>query len=42
MQNLLLKGNGVSEGTKDYFGVIDMVMTMDAPANNQRSRLNAF
>lgn len=33
MQNLLLKGNGVSEGTRDYFGVIDMVMTMDASQN---------
>ncbi len=30
MQNLLLKGNGVSEGTKDYFGVVSMLMTMDA------------
>lgn len=34
MQNLLLKGNGVSEGTGDYFGVIDMVMTMDARENS--------
>ncbi len=33
MQNLLLKGNGVSEGTGDYFGVVSMVMTMDASEN---------
>jgi hypothetical protein len=34
MQNLLLKGNGVSEGTKDCFGVVSMIMTMDARENN--------
>ena len=33
LQNLLLKSNGVSEGTKDYFGVISMLMTMDAREN---------
>lgn len=33
LQNLLLKSNGVSEGTKDYFGVVSMVMTMDAREN---------
>lgn len=33
LQNLLLKSNGVSEGTKDYFGVVSMLMTMDAREN---------
>ena len=28
--NLFLKSNGVSEGVKDYFGVVSMIMTMDA------------
>ena len=28
--NLYLKSNGVSEGVKDYFGVVSMIMTMDA------------
>ena len=28
--NLFLKSNGVSEGTKDYFGVVGMIITMDA------------
>ena len=28
--NLYLKSNGVSEGVRDYFGVVSMIMTMDA------------
>ena len=28
--NLFLKSNGVSEGMKDYFGVVGMIITMDA------------
>ena len=28
--NLYLKSNGVSEGVKDYSGVVSMIMTMDA------------
>ena len=28
--NLYLKSNGVSEGVKDYYGVVAMIMTMDA------------
>ena len=27
--NLYLKSNGVSEGVKDYYGVVSMIMTMD-------------
>ena len=30
MMDLLLKSNNVSEGARDYFGVIGMIMTMDA------------
>ena len=30
MMDLLLKSNNVSEGAHDYFGVIAMIMTMDA------------
>ena len=30
MMDLLLKSNNVSEGARDYFGVIAMIMTMDA------------
>lgn len=30
MQDGMLKGNGVSEGRRDYFGVVSMIMTMDA------------
>ena len=33
--NLYLKSNGVSEGVKDYFGVVSMIMTMDAHFNTQ-------
>ncbi len=28
--NLYLRSNGISEGLKDYFGVVEMIMTMDA------------
>ena len=28
--NLYLKSNGISEGVKDYSGVVEMIMTMDA------------
>ena len=28
--NLFLRSNGVSEGIKDYFGVVGMIITMDA------------
>ena len=28
--NLFLRSNGVAEGVKDYFGVVGMIMTMDA------------
>lgn len=30
LYNLYLKSNGVSEGVNDYFGVVSMIMTMDA------------
>ena len=30
MQDMMLRGHGVSEGTKDYYGVVSMIMTMDA------------
>lgn len=30
--DLFLKGNGVSEGIHDYFGVVSVIMTMDAAA----------
>lgn len=33
--DLMLKGNGVRAGTKDYFGVVAMVMTMDAARGRQ-------
>ncbi|MBO6028226.1 MAG: DUF3810 domain-containing protein [Bacteroidales bacterium] len=32
MMDLLLRSNNVSEGARDYFGVIAMIMTMDAQA----------
>lgn len=32
MMDLLLKSNNVTEGARDYFGVIAMIMTMDAQA----------
>ena len=32
--NLYLKSNGVSDGVKDYFGVVSMIMTMDAHQGN--------
>ena len=35
LQDLMLKGNGVRAGTKDYFGVVAMVMTMDAARGRQ-------
>ena len=31
--NVYLKSNGVSEGVRDYFGVVDMIMTMDKHVN---------
>ena len=30
MLDRLLRTNGVSEGARDYYGVIGMIMTMDA------------
>lgn len=30
MQDILLKGHGVSAGRKDYYGVVSMIITMDA------------
>lgn len=35
LQDLMLKGNGVRAGTKDYFSVVAMVMTMDAARGRQ-------
>ena len=35
MMDSFLKTNGVSEGAKDYYGVIGMIMTMDAQATVQ-------
>ena len=32
MMDLLLRSNNVTEGARDYFGVIGMIMTMDAQA----------
>jgi hypothetical protein len=34
--NLYLKSNGVSEGIKDYSGVVSMIMTMDAAGGTGR------
>ena len=35
MMDLLLKSNNVPEGARDYFGVIAMIMTMDAQARTE-------
>ena len=35
MMDLLLKSNNVSEGARDYFGVIAMIMTMDAQTGTE-------
>lgn len=34
--NLYLKSNGVSQGIKDYSGVVSMIMTMDAAGGTAR------
>ena len=33
LNNVYLKSNGVSEGVRDYFGVVGMIMTMEKHMN---------